>query len=94
MSAQEWIGGKTCGPNMINLENGFVPSTTPREFTSAPSSVAPSRQTTQVQRQPSQMKTGLNMDQLVKENTDLKAQLASKDARIRQLEAQMETLKN
>ena len=88
LTAEEWLSGKTSGPKLINLEKGFVPLP-PKEFvTSAPSSNVASRQASV------KMPSGPapTLEGVIKENQELKLTLLQRDARIRQLEAQLEAL--
>ncbi|KAH6579796.1 hypothetical protein BASA61_010031 [Batrachochytrium salamandrivorans] len=90
MSAAEWIGGKTCGPTLISLEKGFVAAPTKEFVTSAPGVTA----------EPSFNAAPTMTDKeyqdayhtLRRENEDLKGVLAQRDARVRQLEVQIEKL--
>ncbi|KAI8903340.1 hypothetical protein EDD86DRAFT_195861 [Gorgonomyces haynaldii] len=88
LTAEEWLSGKTSGPKLINLEDGFTPLPV-REFThSAQSSFAVSREASTARTST----VPVSLVDLQKENQELKLQLAQKDARIRQLEAQMQSL--
>jgi hypothetical protein len=72
---------------MINLEDGFTPAP-PKEFTtSAPASAAPTVRGVSSVTAPSGI---VSVEALQREVAELKLQLASKDARIRQLEAKLE----
>jgi hypothetical protein len=79
MTCEEWMSGKTAGPILINLEETFVPCQ-PKEFITSG----------QVSRNPSVSQSIIvDLESLQKEITDLKLLMANKDARIRQLEAQL-----
>ncbi|KAJ3114896.1 Coronin-2B [Phlyctochytrium bullatum] len=93
LSADEFFSGKTAPPKLISLENGFqATASAPREFvTSAP---APTDVGLAAVKGPSTEKEYQEAyHSLRKENEDLKNQLSQRDARIRQLEAQIENLK-
>ncbi|KAL2912462.1 Coronin-like protein crn1 [Polyrhizophydium stewartii] len=90
MSAADWLAGKTQAPKLINLEKGFVPAA-PKEFvTSAPASVDPTPTTGAPPMTEKEYQDAYHS--LRKENDELKSVLAQRDARVRQLEAQLEGL--
>lgn len=85
MTAEEWLGGKTCGPKMINLAHGFVPAAQKEFITSAPEVVAAPAPTNEREFQDA-------FNALKKETDEMKIAITAKDTRIRQLEAQLSTL--
>jgi coronin-1B/1C/6 len=91
LTADEFFSGKTATPKLINLENGFAASTTTKEFvTTAP---PPADVGVAAVKGPSTDKEYQDAyHSLRKENDDLKNQIAQRDAKIRQLEAQLEGL--
>jgi hypothetical protein len=104
MTADEWLGGKTAGPKLINLETGFVPAPV-REFShSATPSEAVSghgRTASNVHgRAPSSVAAPMTEKELneaykvlKKENEELKNSLAHREAKIRALESEINSLK-
>ncbi|KAJ1566279.1 Coronin-2B, partial [Cladochytrium tenue] len=91
LTADEYFGGKTLPPKLISLENGFVPAAAAKEFvTSAP---APTDIGAAAVRGPQTEKEYQDAyHSLRKENDDLKNQVSQRDAKIRQLESQIEGL--
>ncbi|KAJ3103779.1 Coronin-2B [Phlyctochytrium planicorne] len=91
LSAEEFFSGKTAGPKLVSLENGFTASAAKEFVTSAP---APTDVGLAAVKGPSTEKEYQDAyHSLRKENEDLKNQVAQRDAKIRQLEAQIEGLK-
>ena len=87
MSAQEWLAGKTAAPKLVSLEKGFV-AAAPKEFVTTaevPTASSAKQPMTEKDYQES-------YHQMKKENDELQGQVASRDARIRQLEAQIAAL--
>jgi hypothetical protein len=88
MTAAEWLAGATKAPKLASLEKGFTP-TQPKEFVTSAKAEDPIASVVH------QMTDKEYQDQyhiLKKEKDELLAALASKDARIRQLEAQLAQL--
>ncbi len=105
MTADEWWSGKNSGPKLINLEKGFVPCLRAREF-SASTSLRQSATSLAHGRNSSNSLSiggagapthgsalGMTIDVLQRENTQLKSEIAAKDARIRELEAKLGGMK-
>ncbi|KAJ3144168.1 Coronin-2B, partial [Irineochytrium annulatum] len=90
LKCEEFFKGKTAAPKLVSLE-GFVAATAVREFvTSAP---APTDVGLAAVKGPSTEKEYQDAyHSLRKENDDLKNQVSVRDAKIRQLEAQLESL--
>eukprot|EP00842_Homolaphlyctis_polyrhiza_P001693 jgi/Hompol1/2524/HPOL_000079-RA len=100
MTADEWLGGKTSGPIMINLEKGFVPLPA-KEFVATPTHSKDVSFATGGHSRGASAAVGSPLSDkdyqeayhtLRKENDELKNTLAQRDARVRQLEAQLEGL--
>ncbi|KAJ3305165.1 Coronin-2B [Kappamyces sp. JEL0829] len=90
MSSKEWLGGKTCGPKMINLEHGYTPAA-PKEFvTSAPTADTAATPTANAPMSEKEYQDAYHS--LRKEAEELKNMVAARDTRIRQLEAQLASL--
>ncbi|KAI9203530.1 uncharacterized protein BJ171DRAFT_509889 [Polychytrium aggregatum] len=89
LTADEFFAGKTAPPKLISLEHGFQPIAIKEFVTSAPAP-APEQgiRTPQNEREYHEA-----YNHLRRENEELKNSLASKEARIRQLEAQLSGLK-
>ncbi|KAI8803586.1 hypothetical protein BJ742DRAFT_761245 [Cladochytrium replicatum] len=85
LTADEFFSGKTAPPKLISLEHGFTHTAAAKEFlTSAPQIVEPEVKHPQTEKEYQDAYHALR-----KENEDLKNQLSSRDARIRQLESQL-----
>ncbi|KAI8816914.1 uncharacterized protein EV422DRAFT_543554 [Fimicolochytrium jonesii] len=88
LTADEFFSGKTSPPKLISLETGFAAATTAKEFVTTAKPVEAVNEkvpTTEKEYQDA-------YHALRKENEDLKNQISNRDARIRQLEAQVESL--
>lgn len=85
MSAAEWMNGKTCGPRLINLEEGFTPAPIKVFETSAPAT----RESSVKINNAAHANGNVDVESLHREIAELKVALANKDLRIRQLEAKL-----
>ncbi|KAI9357008.1 hypothetical protein DFJ73DRAFT_821808 [Zopfochytrium polystomum] len=92
LTADQYFAGKTAPPKLISLENGFVAAATAKEFvTSAPAPVDVGVAAVRGPQTEKEYQDAYHA--LRKENEDLKNQVSQRDAKIRQLEAQLESLK-
>ncbi|KAJ3384770.1 Coronin-2B [Entophlyctis sp. JEL0112] len=95
LTADEFFSGKDANPKLISLEKGFVPSVSATAFvTTGTVEIASPGRTSSAPTALSEKELQDVVSQLRKENEELKTQVNSKDARIRQLEAQLEQLKS
>ncbi|TPX39359.1 hypothetical protein SeMB42_g02413 [Synchytrium endobioticum] len=86
LSADEYFAGQTKGPILISLEGGFVAPVAPKDFTTSAISLSDSAPP----KAPSTEKEYQDAyHSLRKECDDLKNVVAQRDAKIRQLEAQL-----
>jgi len=96
LTADEWFSGKDANPKTIDLESGFTVKAKQEFVTSAavesPSATEPATPTATKSRSGSQSDEGIS--KLRKENEDLKSTLSEKDVKIRNLELEVEKLKN
>ncbi|KAJ3122941.1 Coronin-2B [Physocladia obscura] len=99
LTSDEFFAGKTANPILISLEKGFAPSVSAAAFVTTgtvdisspgrPSGSGSGSRTPVI----SEKELQDTVNSLRRENDELKVQVNSKDARIRQLEAQLEQLK-
>ncbi|KAJ1555416.1 Coronin-2B, partial [Nowakowskiella sp. JEL0078] len=89
MSSDEFFAGKTLPPKLISLEHGFSASASTKEFVT--SAVEPMKLNVKVPVSDKEFHDAYHS--LRKENDDLKHQVASRDIRIRLLEAQLESFR-
>ncbi|KAI8920174.1 hypothetical protein PhCBS80983_g05481 [Powellomyces hirtus] len=87
LTAQEFFDGKTAPPKLISLETGYSAAPAKEFVTSAPPPEAVTDKVPQTDKEYQEAYHNLR-----KENEDLKNQVSNRDARIRQLEAQIEGL--
>jgi hypothetical protein len=85
MTTAEWLAGATKGPKMISLEKGFAAAPIKEFVTSGTNAESPSGHYKEL----SEKEMKIEFLALKRENQELKQAVGSKDARIRQLEAQM-----
>ncbi|KAJ1555354.1 hypothetical protein HK096_003097 [Nowakowskiella sp. JEL0078] len=88
LTSDEFFAGKTLPPKLISLEHGFSASASTKEFVT--SAVEPRESEVKAPVTEKEFHDAYHL--LRKENDELKHQLASRDIRIRQLEAQLESL--
>lgn len=89
MTTAEWLAGATRGPKLISLEKGFTAAPIKEFVTTARTSVGPVSN----EKELSEKEMKIEYLALKKENQELKQAVGNKDARIRQLEAQMAAMK-
>ncbi|KAI8591374.1 hypothetical protein BDZ88DRAFT_411257 [Geranomyces variabilis] len=88
LSVDEFFAGKTAPPKLISLETGFTAAPAKEFVTSGPAVDA----TADIKLPQTEKEYQDAYHSLRKENEDLKNQVSNRDARIRQLEAQVESL--
>ncbi|KAJ3288432.1 Coronin-2B [Borealophlyctis nickersoniae] len=87
LTVDEYFAGKTKEPKLMSLESGFTASG-PKEFVTS----APPPEVIDVKGPTTEKEYQDAYHSLRKENDDLKNQVSQRDVRIRQLEAQLETM--
>ncbi|KAG2178707.1 hypothetical protein INT44_001860 [Umbelopsis vinacea] len=97
LTADEWFSGKDADPKTISLEDGFQVKAKQEFVTSAPEESAVSAEpssSTATKSASGSMSSDEGLAKLRQENDDLKGTISEKDVKIRNLELELEKMRN